>query len=72
MSENSVTIIHVQMMPDGRLDLKNAALYLGLRPQTLKIWRCEGKGPRAVKLGGRLFYFKADLDQFISNGRDAA
>lgn len=30
-------------------------------------WRCQGKGPRYVKLGGRVKYRKADVEEFINN-----
>ncbi|MGA2055632.1 MAG: helix-turn-helix domain-containing protein [Bradyrhizobium sp.] len=29
-------------------------------------WRCAGKGPRYVKLGGRVKYRKADVEEFIN------
>jgi hypothetical protein len=29
-------------------------------------WRCVGKGPRYVKLGGRVKYRKSDVEAFIS------
>jgi len=55
----------IYFYPDGRLNTHNAALYLGLRPKTLAMWRSDGKGPRFVKRG-RIFYFKEDLDQWIN------
>ena len=54
--------------PDNRLDAKNAARYLGLSPKTLAMMRCSGKGPRFVKRG-RIFYFKSDLDDWLSAGK---
>ena len=54
--------------PDNRLDAKNAAKYLGLSPKTLAMMRCNGKGPRFVKRG-RIFYFKNDLDEWLSEGK---
>lgn len=51
--------------PDGRMDAASAALYLGLNTKTLDNWRCYGRGPEHIKLGGRIFYFKEDLDAFI-------
>jgi hypothetical protein len=43
----------------------DAALYLGHQPKTLAMWASQGKRPRLVKVGGRVFYFKDDLDAFI-------
>ena len=28
-----------------------AAIYLGIKPNTLRRWRCSGRGPRYVRLG---------------------
>lgn len=56
----------VRILPDGRLSRRDAASYLGLAEKTLAMWALNGKGPRKVKVGGRVFYFKDDLDAFIS------
>lgn len=53
------------VLPDGRMDTKTAAAYLGYSPKTLANWRPLGMGPRFVKLG-RIFYFRADLDEWIA------
>ena len=36
-------------------------------PSTLAHWRCEGKGPPFVKLGGRVAYRGADLNAWIDS-----
>ena len=36
---------------DEALSSAQAAAMIGVRPTTLEIWRCKGKGPRFVKLG---------------------
>jgi predicted DNA-binding transcriptional regulator AlpA len=51
--------------PRDLLDTPAAARRLGLQPSTLHSWRWSGRGPRFVKLGGRVRYSAADLDQFI-------
>lgn len=51
--------------PDGRMARKDAAAYLGYKPGTLAMLATEGKGPKRVKLGGRVFYFKHDLDAWV-------
>lgn len=61
--------IKVTILPDGRLDAKNAAAYLGYSVKTLAMKRCIGKGPKFVKLG-RIFYFKQDLDSWIRDGEE--
>jgi hypothetical protein len=50
----------------------DAAAYLGLRPQTLRLWRSKKKrrGPAYVKLGdgpgARVRYRIADLDAWLA------
>jgi helix-turn-helix protein len=59
------TPLPLRMLPDGRLDTRNAALYLGCSPKTLAHMRCSGKGPSFLK-PGRVFYFLADLDAWLA------
>ena len=61
--------VRVRVLPDGRMTRQDAATYLGLKPKTLAMWAMEGRGPKSVRVGGRCFYFKADLDTFIEAGR---
>ena len=61
----NVEPVRVRILPDGRMDRENAARYLGRRPKTLSMWTLEGKGPPAHKAGGRVFYLKRELDQFL-------
>jgi hypothetical protein len=58
----------VTVLPDGRMDTKNAARYVGLKEKTLAMMRSAGEGPRFVKRG-RVFYFQDDLDAWIQAGR---
>lgn len=61
--------VHIATYPDGRVDSKNAALYLGLKEKTLAMMRSSGTGPRFIKRG-RIFYFLEDLDNWLNaNGR---
>ena len=59
-----VSTVEVVMLPDGRVDTANTAVYLGVTEKTLAMWRCQGTGPRFIKRG-RVFYFKEDLDAWI-------
>jgi hypothetical protein len=61
--------VRVRILPDGRMARGDAALYLGHQPKTLAMWALQGKGPRSLKVGGRVFYFKDDLDAFIRGAR---
>jgi hypothetical protein len=62
-------VVRVRVLPDGRLDRKNAALYLGRSPKTLAQWALQGKGPRSHDIGGRAFYYLQDCDEFITAAR---
>jgi predicted DNA-binding transcriptional regulator AlpA len=46
----------------------HAASRLGLSPRTLEKHRCFGTGPIYYKLGGRIVYAIADLDQWAQSG----
>ncbi len=38
-------------LPERLLTSTETAEILGLRPQTLRVWRLRGRGPRYVRLG---------------------
>ena len=44
-----------------------AAAFLGLKSaQTLRNWRCQGKGPKYSKPGGRRIVYRVqDLEEFL-------
>lgn len=50
-----------------------AANFLGIKPSTMRSWRCRGVGPNYVKLGhgkkAAVRYDLRDLAQFIEQGR---
>jgi len=60
--------VKVTVLPDGRVDRKNAAKALGLQPKTLAEWKRLGKGPRSFRVGGRCFYRWDDVRGFASGG----
>ena len=61
--------IKIQIFPDGRLDVPNAASYLGLKVKTLAMMRCKGTGPKYIKRG-KIFYYQDDLNEWIqANGK---
>jgi hypothetical protein len=43
----------------------DAARYIGVEDKTLANWDLMKKGPPSALVGGRRFYYKADLDAFI-------
>jgi len=48
-----------------RFTVSEAAQYVGVAKATMDKMRQEGRGPRYVKLGTRVFYRGADLDQYL-------
>lgn len=58
------------ILPDGRMNTATAAKYLRISKKTLATRRCRGTGPRFTK-PGRVFYFKEDLDEFLSRRQDS-
>jgi len=58
--------VTVRILPDGRVSADDAARYLGCAPKTLAMWRLRRIGPAWRKVGGRIFYFRRELDRFIA------
>ena len=54
----------IVVLPDGRVDRKSAASYLGREPKTLADWHSKGIGPKSRMVGGRRFYDIDDLTAF--------
>lgn len=46
---------------------KEAARRLGIESSTLANWRWSGRGPRYVKIGGRVRYRAADLADYLDD-----
>jgi hypothetical protein len=63
---DSMEQIRVRVLPDGRLSRADAAAFLGRAPKTLAMWAMEGRGPQAIRVGGRCFYRLEELRQFAS------
>jgi len=50
------------------LTTKQAAWMATMEPGTFVKWRSRGKGPRFVKLGGKVRYRRSDVLEFIERG----
>ncbi len=70
VDDDQIERVRVRVLPNGRMDSANAAKYVGRKPKTLAMWRLQGIGPLWTKCGGRIFYFKSDLDAFLSGDDD--
>ena len=51
------------------LTTAEAAEHLRLKAHTLENMRWQGTGPPFLKLGGRVFYHRADLKQWCDQAR---
>lgn len=60
-TSNETLVVH----PNGCMDRKNAARYIGCTAGTLARWAVEGKGPKFIKRG-RIWYRKAELDLWLT------
>jgi hypothetical protein len=47
-------------MSSKKLNTHEAAAFLGIKPNTLEVWRCQKKGPKYSKLGSRVMYDQQD------------
>lgn len=51
-------------------DTKGAVEFFGklgisFKPITLQVWRCQGKGPKFIKVARKVFYEQGDLLRFV-------
>jgi predicted site-specific integrase-resolvase len=49
---------------DKYLNSNEVSKRWGMSPQTLARWRCEGRGPQYMKIGGKILYRLQDVEQF--------
>lgn len=49
------------------LKLQEAARSYGFSEATMYNWRHQGKGPRSVRLGRRVYYRRADIEAWIES-----
>ena len=54
-------------MKSDLVTTSEAAGYLGLKRNTLEIWRVKGNGPKFLKLGRLVKYRLQDLERFLED-----
>ncbi|OBF56718.1 hypothetical protein A5756_10515 [Mycobacterium sp. 852002-53434_SCH5985345] len=52
--------------PSASVESAVAAPMIGVEPQTLKLWRRKGIGPRYVKFGNRIRYRVSDIEAWLA------
>ena len=53
-------------MADIELTNDQAAAFLGIAPQTLVVWRMQGRSPPSYKVGRSVMYLRRVLEEFRS------
>lgn len=67
-NRHNINTLHTRATPEASplMSRNEAADYIGVRPQTLASWACNGRyGLPMVKIGRYAKYRKIDLDRFI-------
>lgn len=72
MEQDAIEQVRIRVTPDGRVDRRAAAAFLGIKPKTLTSWAARGYGPEIVRVGGRAFYRLAALEAFVRAGTGMA
>lgn len=76
--QNAAPILERPEKPEAKtmpemLTIQEAAEYLGIKPQTLAVWRCTRRYDiPSVKIGRCVRYRKTDLDKFIKRRTDGS
>ena len=56
-------------LPDGRISRKNAAIYIGVSPDTLRVWNSTGRHDhyfKKIKIAGRVYYDFSKVQEFCN------
>lgn len=61
--------VKIIVRPDGRLDRRDAAAYIGISPKTLANMQTRGVGPRSMLVGGRRYYKLEDIMGYVTGDR---
>src|SRR5690606_16486855 len=73
LEETTMTITATIEAPASPyLTLAQASEYLQIPQQTLKNWRVDGRGPRALKFGALLRYSREELDRWAIEQMESA
>ena len=54
-------------MSKRKLSTEEAAEILGIRPNTLEVWRSKKKGPKYSKIGSRVLYDPDAIEEFFAS-----
>jgi len=55
------------VLPKDKFTTAEAAEYLRIKPATLEVWRCRGRGPKYQKIGRRVVYDRKFIEEFAND-----
>jgi predicted DNA-binding transcriptional regulator AlpA len=58
---------HPLAAPDGLMDPRTCAAFLGVSHLTLSDWRTKGEGPTSLKVGRYVRYRRSDLEAWLNS-----
>jgi predicted DNA-binding transcriptional regulator AlpA len=58
---------HPLALPDGLMDPRATAAYLGVSALTLADFRCKGVGPDFIKVGAAVRYRRSALESWLES-----
>ena len=59
--------LDINVLHDGRMDVKNTAKYLDCAPNTLRRYMAMGVSPPYVKIVTRIFFYKNEVDKWVES-----
>ena len=62
-----MSTIITHFVPDAFYRPADPKLAAFVKPQTLRVWRSQDKGPAYLKIGNRVFYPGADLNEWLES-----
>lgn len=65
---SNIEQVKIRVLPDGRVSRRDAAAFLGRQEKTLAMWAWQDRGPKPIKVGGRVFYKIGELQDFAGAG----
>jgi hypothetical protein len=68
-NERSITITMLSANLSPRVETAEAAAILGVKPQTLEVWRCTKRYPDLpyYRVGRRIQYARTDLERWLES-----
>jgi hypothetical protein len=57
--------IDISILPDGRIDIKNAAKLIGVKPKSLSVILHRAGMPPHVKILGKIYFYYDDIVKWL-------